>query len=135
MTTFDPSLLPEGCAGCGQRVVKHEGRCPICATRAEQARAASRPAVSPGPWPRLRLSGPGAGAVTELRVATVVELGAPIAAARVEPDPTSPEAGLVVTALGEGVRTDGVAVPVGRRAPLARGGRLELPDATSAVVL
>lgn len=58
--TFDPTLLPETCGACGQRVARVGGRCPICASKAEQARASARPAVAPLRVPaaeRLDLSG------------------------------------------------------------------------------
>jgi hypothetical protein len=45
--TFDPTLLPETCSACQQRVVKVDARCPLCASKAEQARASTRPAVVP----------------------------------------------------------------------------------------
>lgn len=131
MSAFDPSLLPEGCAACQQRVVKVDGRCPICATLAERARAAARPAVAPGPWPQVRVARAGAdrvaqaGADREVRVATVVDVGEPTAA-RLEPDVASPGA-LVVTALLDGVRLDGAPLAVGRRTPAPGGARLELP--------
>jgi hypothetical protein len=110
--TFDPTLAPERCAACAQQVVKHDGRCPICATRAEQARAAARPAVAAGPWPRLR------GADLDLRIATVVETPE----LRLEPTPDA--RGVVVTPLGPGVTKDGVALAPGQRAVVARGARL-----------
>lgn len=127
MSAFDPGLLPEGCDACQQRVVKVEGRCPICATRAEQARAATRPAVAPGPWARVRVvAGSGSEAASrEVRVARVVDLGTP-PAARVEPDPAAPGA-VVVTALVDGVRADGAPLATGRRTSIPGLVRLELP--------
>lgn len=122
MTTFDPSLLPEGCGACQQRVVKVDGRCPICATQAEQARAAARPAVPAGPWPRVRVGS------VDLRVATVAEVGSP-PAARLEPDLATPGS-MLVTALVDGVRADGTSLPVGRRTRVDGGARLELPAST-----
>lgn len=122
MSVFDPSLLPEGCGACQQRVVKVDGRCPVCAARDEQA----RPAVAPGPWPRVRVLDAGAGAgARDVRVATVLELGRP-PAVRVEPDLAAPGA-VVLTALVQGVSAAGAALTPGRRALAPGGVLLELP--------
>lgn len=119
VSAFDPALLPEACEGCRQRAAKVDGRCPICATLAEAARAAGRPAVLPGPWPRVRVDG------DDLRVATVTDLGRP-PTVRVEPDPGDARA-LIVTALVDGVRLDGAPLEVGRRTRASSGARLEVP--------
>jgi hypothetical protein len=122
-SVFDPSLLPEGCGACQQRVVKVAGRCPVCAAREEQARASTRPVVAPGPWPRVRVAGAPA---RDVRVATVVEFGRP-PAVRVEPDLAAPGA-VVLTALVEGVSAAGLGLTPGRRTPAPGGVLLELPE-------
>jgi len=49
---FDPAIQPVGCEGCGERVARANGRCPICATLTE-AGGARRPLVAPLEGPPL----------------------------------------------------------------------------------